>query len=150
MTTDGIVSLNELVAEAEAGIELLAPSAALEAMEAGAALVDIRSRDARREHGVVPGSVHIPRTVLEWRLEPGGDACTPHVDTRRQRVVLLCDHGCSTSLAALNLARMGVRAGHVVGGFAAWLESGLPVCAAADAPYAAGERPGMRGADVGR
>jgi rhodanese-related sulfurtransferase len=145
MTPDGVVRLSELVAEAEAAIELLSPVEAQTALGGGAALVDIRSFDARLRDGVVPGSVHVPRTVLEWRLEPGGASCTPHVDSAAQRVVLLCDHGCSTSLAAFSLARMGVRAGHVVGGFAAWRDAGLPVTEARDAPLGPDERAGMRG-----
>jgi rhodanese-related sulfurtransferase len=143
MTRSVAVSLEELVAEAEAAIELLEPAAAHTALRQGAVLVDIRSFDARARDGVVPGSVHIPRTVLEWRLEPGGASATPHVDPSAL-VVLLCDHGCSTSLAAANLVRLGVRAGHVVGGFAAWSAAGLPVRPADDPPLRPGERPGMR------
>ncbi len=149
MVPDRVVSLEELVAEAEASIELLTPAEAQSAVESGAALVDIRSSDSRRRDGVVPGSVHIPRTVLEWRLEPGGGSRTPYVDAEA-RVVLLCDHGYSTSLAAASLVRIGVPAGHVIGGFVAWRDAGLPVREASDPPLADGERAGMRSPEPSR
>jgi hypothetical protein len=60
--------LRDVLAEAESRIQRLPPEEARAALAAGAVLVDIRSSDARRRDGVVAGSVHIPRTVLEWRL----------------------------------------------------------------------------------
>ena len=52
-----------------------------------------------------------------------------------ERVIVLCDHGESSSLAAATLVELGFsRAGDVVGGFAAWVAAGLPVVPAAPAP----------------
>ena len=65
--------------------------------------------------GVVMGSIHIPRTVLEWRLELGGEWRNRFV-TLDKKVVLICNHGYSTQLAAANLYRMGYNAGDVLGG----------------------------------
>jgi rhodanese-related sulfurtransferase len=136
-------TLDELVEEAAARIERLEPSAALEAVEDGAILIDIRSDVDRERDGVVPGSLHIPRTVLEWRLDPGGAWRNPNAGGRMDRIVLLCDHGCSSTLAAATLVELGfARAADVVGGFAAWREAGLPVVTAPPR-RPRGEIPGM-------
>jgi rhodanese-related sulfurtransferase len=140
----GARTLAELIQQASAKIERLTPADALVAMGEGALLVDIRSETARRRDGIVPGSVHIPRTVLEWRVAPDSDWRNPHVADDR-RLILLCDHGCSSILAAATLVELGFpRAGDVVGGFAAWRELRLPV---ADSPPPAPGLPGMGGPD---
>jgi rhodanese-related sulfurtransferase len=127
---DGAVrGADELLAAARARIERLEPRVAwAEASQNAALIVDIRSQDERRRDGVVPGSVHVPRTVLEWRVDPAGEWRNPYIGGRERRLVLLCAHGFSSSLAAATLVELGfVRAGDVIGGFAAWLDEGLPV-----------------------
>ena len=137
-------TLDELLADAEARIERLAPDEAARAAEEGAVLIDIRSQGDRVRDGVVPGALHIPRTVLEWRLDPDGAWRTPYVDGLGRRVVLLCDHGCSSMLAAATLVDLGYeRVGDVVGGFQAWREAGLPVTQAPPELRAADEPAGM-------
>ena len=79
-------------------------------------MVDIRSGDVRARTGVVPGAFHIPRTVLEWRVTPSSEWRNPHV-SGLEHVVLLCDGGYSSSLAAAILLDLGVDAGDVIGGF---------------------------------
>jgi rhodanese-related sulfurtransferase len=141
-------TLDELVAEAVARIDRLEPAAALAAMQDGAVLVDIRSDSERERDGIVPGSLHLPRTVLEWRLDPGGAWRSPHAPSVDERVVLLCDHGCSSVLAAATLVDLGfVRTGDVVGGFAAWRAAGLSVATAPSARREPGELAGMRPPD---
>ena len=137
-------TLAELIQQASEKIERLTPGEALEAMDEGALLVDIRSETARARHGIVPGSLHIPRTVLEWRVAPDSDWRNPHL-TGGRRLILICDHGCSSTLAAATLVDLGYRrAGDVVGGFAAWSRAGLPV---ADPPPPPAGLPGMGGPD---
>jgi rhodanese-related sulfurtransferase len=120
------VTLDELLAAATAKIERLEPAAAA---ESGALLVDVCSRDARERDGVVPGALHVPRTVLEWRADPQG-AWRNEELVAAERVLVLCDHGYSSIFAAAQLAELGYAAGDVVGGFAAWRAAGLPVAAA--------------------
>jgi rhodanese-related sulfurtransferase len=129
------VTLDELLEQARARIRRLTPAGAA---TDSATIVDLRSEGARERDGVVPGSVHIPRTVLEWRLAPDSPWRNPHV---RGPVLLLCDHGESSSLAAATLVELGVEAGDVIGGFEAWRQAGLPVCPAP--PPGSGELPGM-------
>jgi rhodanese-related sulfurtransferase len=139
--------LEQLLADAELDVERLEPVEALERVVAtGAVLIDIRSTDSRRRDGGAAGALHIPRTVLEWRLEPGGRWRNPHVP-EDAAVVLLCDHGCSSLLAAASLRSIGVQAADVRGGFEAWVGAGLPVVATDDAPLAPGELAGRRPPD---
>jgi rhodanese-related sulfurtransferase len=109
-----------LLAEARATIERLSPEEAFAAQQDGAVLVDVRSGDEQREQGVlVPGAAHYPLSVTLWQLES-----LP----RERRIVLLCRHGYSSSLAAAQLAELGFdRPGDVVGGVEAWAAAGLPV-----------------------
>jgi rhodanese-related sulfurtransferase len=139
-------TLDELLREAEARIERFSPAAALAAADAGALIVDIRSEVSRGRDGVVPGAIHIPRTVLEWRFEPGGRWRHPHISGLEQQVIILCDHGYSSPLAAAMLARLGyARVGDVIGGFDAWRDAGLPTRSAS--PETTEGLPGMAGPD---
>src|SRR5438067_5492295 len=124
------MTLDELLGEARSRIRRLSPAAAWAAAAGGALIVDIRSDEDRDRDGVVPGSIHVPRTVLEWRLAPDSIWRNPHVEPDRE-IVVLCDHGYSSSLAAATLVEVGVDAAEVAGGFEAWHQAGLPVARAA-------------------
>ena len=138
-----------MLAAARGRIERVPPETAWAAASAGEALiVYLRSSDERRRHGIVPGSLHIPRSVLEWRVDPASSWRNPHVGGLDQRIVLLCAEGFSSSLAAASLVDVGFeRAGDVVGGFAAWLQAGLPVVAAPDVEGGGDAVPGMGAPD---
>lgn len=141
-------TLADLLAEARGRLDRLDPTAAFTAQSEGALLIDTRSSDERARDGVIPGALHIPRSVLEWRLDPDADPefHNPHIDGLDQLLVLVCAHGESTSLAAATLQQLGFsRATDVVGGFAAWQDAGLPIHAAPAADP--GARPGMDGPD---
>jgi rhodanese-related sulfurtransferase len=120
----------DLLQAARAGLVRLEPNAALAAQSEGALLIDTRSHDERTRTGVIPGSLHIPRSVLEWRLDPAADPTfhNPRIEGLDQHLVLICAHGYSTSLAAATLRELGFsRATDLVGGFVAWQAAGLPV-----------------------
>ena len=119
-----------MLAAARARLERLSPEGALAAQRAGALVVDTRSSDERRVGGAIPGSLHIPLSVLEWRVDPDADPAfhNPHVEGLGQHIVLVCAHGCSSSLAAARLQELGFsRATDLEGGFEAWRAAGLPV-----------------------
>ena len=140
--------LEGMLEAARARIARLEPAAAFAATERGALLIDIRADLDRERDGIVPGSLHIPRTVLEWRLDPDSPWRSPHVGGLEQQILLLCDHGCSSVFAAASLVELGfARAGDVVGGFAAWRDAGLPTGPAPPYRRAAGEPAGMRPPD---
>jgi rhodanese-related sulfurtransferase len=141
-------TLTELLADACARIERFTPQAAHAATARGGLIVDIRSETDRRRDGIVPGSLHIPRTVLEWRADPDGPFRNPHLGGLGECVILLCDHGCSSILAAATLAELGYRrAGDVIGGFAAWRGAGLPIRSAPPRARGSAEPAGMHGPD---
>jgi MFS family permease len=135
----------ELLADAQRRIApRLEPTEAFEALREGAALVDLRSNDERRREGIIPGSIHIPRSVLEWRLDPDSGFSNPHVRLE-QRVIVFCAHGFSSSFAAATLRELGCRTStDVIGGFAGWKAAGLPVHDASEHDeFSEGELPGM-------
>jgi rhodanese-related sulfurtransferase len=124
----GPLTVDALLAEARAGLERLGPSEAASALAAGGVLVDIRSESQRERDGVVPGSVFFPRNVLEWRCDPASPARDERVADTGRQLILMCDAGYQSSLAAANLNRMGFgRATDLAGGFQAWRAAGLPV-----------------------
>ena len=112
----------DLLANARSVIQRMDPEAAWDACGSGAALiVDIRSIDERRRDGIVPGSLHLPRTVLEWRVDPESGWSNRHVGDTERRLILLCAHGWSSSLAAATLVDLGItEATDLVGGYRAW------------------------------
>jgi rhodanese-related sulfurtransferase len=134
-------ALADLLGDARARITRLTPAQAFEAASDGALLVDVRSERDRERSGVAPGSIHIPLTVLQWRVAPDSTWRNPHVgaDTR---LVVICEHGFSSSLAAASLVDLGLDASDVVGGFDAWKAEGLPSVPPAPGP-GDDELPGM-------
>ena len=121
-------TIGGLLEAARARFERLEPGAALAALDDGALLIDTRCAELRRDSGVIPGSVHIPLSVLFWRLDPTSESADPGLADPERRVVLICAHGYSSSLAAATLVELGyARATDVVGGFEAWAAAGLPV-----------------------
>ena len=116
------MGVDHLFEEASNRIRRYLPVEAFEAARHGALIVDIRSADARGADGVIPGAVHVPRTVLEWRVA-SVEWKNPALDAR---LILVCDHGYSSVLAAATLVELGCECGDVVGGFEAWVAAGLP------------------------
>ncbi len=120
-------SAEDLLSEARRGLARLSPREALEATGDGAVLVDIRTESQRASDGVIPDAAFIARNVLEWRLDPSCEHRDPALARRDRRLVVICNEGYQSSLAAANLRRLGLDATDVIGGFQAWRASGLPV-----------------------
>lgn len=120
-----------LLSAARARLHRITPQEAVRAVEGGAVVVDIRPAAQRAEHGDLPGALVVERNVLEWRLDPTSDAALPIADDDLH-VVVLCQEGYTSSLAAAALQDVGVhRATDVVGGYAAWVAAGVVPPAAA-------------------
>jgi len=97
-------------------------------MEGGATIIDIRTRAHIERDGVVPGALIIERNVLEWRLDPASGHRHPEAPGLSDHVIVMCDAGYASSLAAASLKAMGFeRATDLDGGFHAWRSAGLPV-----------------------
>jgi rhodanese-related sulfurtransferase len=117
---DGPISLDELLAQARADLDRVAPENLQAERRAGALIVDIRPVDQRDRDGELAGAVVIDRNVLEWRLDPASEHRIDAVEGYDQRIVLVCNEGYSSSLAAATLRRLGMRrATDLAGGFQA-------------------------------
>jgi rhodanese-related sulfurtransferase len=109
-----------LVAEARERLDRVAPEDLGAELAAGALVVDIRPAADREHEGALPGAVVIERIHLEWRLDPTSPDRIEGASADR-RVVVVCNEGYSSSLAASTLRRLGVRrATDLVGGYRAW------------------------------
>jgi rhodanese-related sulfurtransferase len=94
---------------------------------AGALVVDIRPVEQRLRDGELPGAVVVDRNVLEWRLDPSSPDRLPIADSPGRRIVLVCNEGYSSSLAAHTLQRLGLAdATDLRGGYQAWASRNLP------------------------
>jgi rhodanese-related sulfurtransferase len=126
-----VSNIDRQIAEARARLRRLDARQAAAAVQAGALLVDIRPAEQRRREGVVPAAVAIERNVLEWRLDPTSEARTTSLAGPDHIIVVLCSEGYASSLAAVSLHAIGLRAAtDVIGGFRAWAAAGLPICRA--------------------
>ena len=123
------MNIDELLAEARASLPPRpSPLEAATALQDGAILVDIREDDQRRRDGLIPGATLVPRNSLEWRCDPTSPWRHPSITDHDVRLILVCNQGYQSSLAAANLQRLGMHAAtDVDGGFEAWREAGLPI-----------------------
>ncbi|WP_346012066.1 rhodanese-like domain-containing protein [Streptomyces sp. SID3343] len=125
-------AVDELLDRARSRLRRVTPQEAHAAFHDGAVLVDTRPDFQRDVDGAIPGALVIERNHLEWRLDPEGEARVPEATGYGLRVVVLCDEGYASSLAAASLLDVGLsEATDLIGGFQAWKAAGLPVVPAA-------------------
>jgi rhodanese-related sulfurtransferase len=118
--------IDDVLVDARSRLDRLTPREALAAQAGGALLVDIRPEANRAAEGAIPDAVVVERNVLEWRFDPSNDARLP-VASYDLQVIVLCNEGYTSSLAAAALQDVGVsQATDVVGGYRAWRAAGLP------------------------
>ena len=121
------MTVDEYLDQARAELDRVDPAEAKRLQDEGALLVDIRPIANRAEEGEIPGSVPVERIHLEWRLDPASPNRLPEVDGAT-RIIVLCNEGYASSLAARDLHRLGLdTATDLVGGFRGWAKAGLPV-----------------------
>ncbi|MBA3652897.1 MAG: rhodanese-like domain-containing protein [Actinobacteria bacterium] len=117
----------EMVTEARARIENLAPDQVEKEMAAGTALVDVRDTPELEANGRIPGAVHVPRGMLEFRADPTSPYHQEPFDPDK-RIIVHCASGGRSALAAATLRDMGYsNVAHLDGGMNAWKEAGKPV-----------------------
>jgi rhodanese-related sulfurtransferase len=122
----------ELVAEAKANIENLSAGAVAAAQRDGALIVDIREAAERATTGVIPGSIHAPRGMLEFYADPTSAYHREELDPER-RIILHCAGGGRSALATQTLQEMGYsNVAHLESGMTGWIDEGLPVTNAED------------------
>ena len=122
------LTIDEMLAAARTRIRRYSPEEAAAAAMAGAVLVDTRSSGDVAAEGRIPGSVYIHRNVLEWRCDPASGYSDPRVHDLAAKLIVVCNDGYSSSLAAASLLELGfANAGDLIGGFRGWVAAGLPV-----------------------
>ncbi|MEJ8660157.1 rhodanese-like domain-containing protein [Streptomyces sp. MS1.AVA.4] len=122
------LGIDDLLERVREGLDRVGPREAFEAAADGALLVDIRYAALRDRDGLIPGALVVERNELEWRLDPLGSHRAPEATSHDLRVVVVCNEGYASSLAAASLKQLGLhRATDLAGGFQAWRAEGLPV-----------------------
>ncbi len=112
--------IDRRLAEARVGLDRVAPAALAAELAAGAVVVDLRPDADRAAEGDLPGAVVVERIHLEWRLDRTSGAALPDIDDDR-RVILVCNDGYASSLAAVDLRGLGLRrVTDLDGGYRAW------------------------------
>ena len=106
----GAAGIEEVLEEVRAGLPPRPGAADLPALlERGALIVDIRPVELRERDGELPGAVVIDRNVLEWRLDPTSPTRIPEATGFDREIVVFCDEGYASSIAAASLQRLGLR-----------------------------------------
>ena len=121
-------AIDDLLAKARERLDRVRPGDLAAEMASGALVVDIRPVDQRQRDGDLPGAVVIDRNVLEWRLDPTSAHHIPEANDRQRRIILVCNEGYSSSLAAATLQDLGLRlATDLAGGYQALMrEDAVP------------------------
>lgn len=118
----------EMVAEANQAVgQVTAEEAQALLREPGVVFVDVREPPELEMQGRIPGSVHVPRGLLEFQIDPESGSHKPIFQSGR-KFVFYCAGGGRSALAARTAKEMGVaEPTNLVGGFAAWLQANGPV-----------------------
>ena len=114
-------SVDEIVAEAEERVVSLTPAEVMNRLdEPGLVLVDLRDIRELKRDGRIPGSVHVPRGMLEFWVDPSSPYYKKQFDDA-ESLILYCNKGARSALAAQSLQRMGLEAvAHMIGGMSRW------------------------------
>ncbi len=129
----GALSIDEILARARSRLERITPQQAYTELHdpnfpAPVVLVDIRPFQQRAEHGEIPEALVIERNVLEWRFDPRSKSRIPIADRYDLRVIIFCQEGYTSSLAAASLHDLGLlNATDIIGGYRQWQEEGYSV-----------------------
>lgn len=117
-------AIDEVLVRARGGLDRVQPEQLGEEIASGAFVIDIRPLEQRQRDGELPGATVIDRNVLEWRLDPTSPHRLSIATDHDVRLILVCNEGYSSSLAAASLQELGLRrATDLVGGFQAWSAS---------------------------
>ncbi len=117
------LGFKELFAKAESEIDSLAPSEVDKRIGSdGILLIDLRDIRELKKEGKIPGSVHVPRGMLEFWIDPD---CPYYKDffTQAEEIIFYCNKGWRSALATQTAKNMGLEhVSHMSGGFEQWIE----------------------------
>lgn len=122
------LTVADFLTEVRAGLERVTGDELEQIRREGGRVIDIRNDHTRLPEGHIPGSVVVDRLVLEWRLDPTSGAVMDDAPGFDDVVVIVCNEGYSSSIAARDLQRLGFRrATDLIGGFRQYAAEGHPV-----------------------
>ena len=114
------ITVDEWLAGARARLDRVQPQDLAQEIADGAIVIDTRDSADREAEGAMPGAVIVTRNVLEWRMSPSSPTRLEGI-TADSRVIIVCNDGFSSSIAAASLHDLGLpRATDLVGGYRAW------------------------------
>lgn len=114
-------NIDAFLVRARIGLDRVQPVDLESERAAGALVVDTRPVEQRARDGELPGAVIIDRNVLEWRLDPTSPHHIPEASDPKLRIIVVCNEGYASSLAAASLRQIGLaHATDLAGGFQAW------------------------------
>jgi rhodanese-related sulfurtransferase len=111
----------EMLAEANAAIESISvQDLPYHLDDPDVVLVDVRGTSERENEGIIPGSIHVPRGLLEFQADPESPAYNAELKPEG-RIILYCGTGGRSALAGKTLRDMGFAdVASLAGGYAAW------------------------------
>jgi len=120
-----VTSVAEMIGDARAQIELVAPEAVSDEMASGSVvLVDVREPVEWERH--IAGALQVPRGLLEFVADPASPRHNEKLDPSR-RIIVYCASGARAALATLALKNMGYdNVANMDGGLKAWIAADLP------------------------
>ena len=128
----GSLSIAQILTRARSKLQRVTPAQAYDELHdidypMPVFLVDIRPAAQREAEGGIHGSLIIERNVLEWRFDPRCEARLAIADRYDSKIIVYCQEGYTSSLAAASLQEMGLlNATDIIGGYASWRDAGLP------------------------
>lgn len=120
-------TIGDKVAEIKSQIDNLTVDEVAAEREQGALVIDIRESEELAQHGKIPGSLHIPRGMLEFHADSTTRYYNPELSPDK-RIILHCAGGVRSALGVAALQELGYEnVAHLEGGFGAWAQAGAPV-----------------------
>ncbi len=121
-------TIDDILAQARSRFTRVQPAEAYAEMHRGAIVIDLRCPSDRARTGAPPESISVPRTVLEWRVDPDSEWRDKRLTDLKARLILVCNDGYQSSLAVSSLMDLGfTRVTDVEGGVHAWAHAGVPL-----------------------
>lgn len=118
----------EMVEKARARIEEIeTPDLIARLDDPDTVIVDIRDVRERQRVGYIPGSVHAPRGMLEFWIDPESPYHKEVFAQHGKKYVFHCASGWRSALSVATLQDMGFDAAHLKEGFSTWEKHGGPV-----------------------
>ncbi|MCL1594926.1 MAG: rhodanese-like domain-containing protein [Actinomycetia bacterium] len=121
-------TIDQMLFASRTRIDRLGPEEVLDAQRLGALVLDTRDIDDRRKEGFIPGSIHVPLSVLPWRVDPSSPSTDARINDIHRHFVVVCNDGFSSSITAALLVDLGFTdVSDLCGGHRAWAIAGLPI-----------------------